>query len=57
MAQVTQVPTRAANDGFERYYAEKLWEWIPEVYRDLDGRDPGAQPPLPKTRPTSLPKP
>jgi hypothetical protein len=39
MAQVTQGPTRAANDRFERYYAEKLWEWIPEVYRDADGRD------------------
>ena len=39
MAQLTQGPTRAANDGFERYYAEKLWEWIPEVYRDADGRD------------------
>ena len=39
MAQLTHGPTRAANDGFERYYAEKLWEWIPEVYRDADGRD------------------
>jgi hypothetical protein len=39
MAQATQGPSRAANDGFERYYAEKLWEWIPEVYRDADGRD------------------
>ena len=39
MAQLTQGPTRAANDGFERYYAEKLWAWIPEVYRDADGRD------------------
>src|SRR5690606_35378470 len=38
MAQVSEGPTRAANDGFERYYAEKLWEWIPEVYRDADGR-------------------
>lgn len=39
MVQVTQAPTRAAHDGFERYYAEKLWEWIPEVYRDADGHD------------------
>ncbi|MGH6904998.1 MAG: hypothetical protein ACREIR_19915, partial [Geminicoccaceae bacterium] len=39
MAQVREGPTRAANDGFESYYAEKLWEWIPEVYRDADGRD------------------
>lgn len=27
------------DDGFESYYAEKLWHWIPEVYRTLD-RDP-----------------
>src|SRR5690606_38448295 len=38
MAQVSEGPTRAAADGFERYYTEKLWEWIPEVYRDADGR-------------------
>src|SRR5262249_35201495 len=25
------------HDDFDRYYAEKLWEWIPEVYRDEDG--------------------
>ena len=24
-------------DGYERYYAEKLWEWIPEVFRHEDG--------------------
>jgi hypothetical protein len=24
-------------DGFERYYAEKIWEWIPETYRHEDG--------------------
>jgi len=27
---------RVAEDGFERYYAEKLWSWIPEVHRDAD---------------------
>jgi hypothetical protein len=27
----------APRDGFERYYAEKLWEWIPGVYRHEDG--------------------
>jgi hypothetical protein len=27
----------AANDRFEAYYAEKLWEMIPAFYRDEDG--------------------
>lgn len=27
----------AADDQFERYYAEKLWEWIPSLYRHEDG--------------------
>ena len=33
-----------ADDGFGSYYAEKLWAWIPEVYRteDLEGPAPGA---------------
>jgi hypothetical protein len=26
-----------AEDDFERYYAEKIWEWIPPVYRHEDG--------------------
>ncbi|HEY5704607.1 MAG TPA: hypothetical protein VIS96_03420 [Terrimicrobiaceae bacterium] len=26
-----------AQDGFERYYAEKIWEWIPSTYRHEDG--------------------
>lgn len=26
-----------AHDGFERYYSEKLWEWIPAIYKDEDG--------------------
>lgn len=38
MAEIAGTPTRAAADNFERYYAEKLWEWIPEVHRDRDGR-------------------
>src|ERR1044071_3791011 len=25
------------DDGFERYFAEKLWERVPEVYRQEDG--------------------
>ena len=27
----------AAQDDFERYYAEKVWALIPEVYRNEDG--------------------
>jgi hypothetical protein len=29
--------TSIANDRFEQYYSEKLWELIPAVYRDKDG--------------------
>lgn len=31
-------------DGFESFYAEKLWHWIPEIYRtlDLDPPNPGV---------------
>ena len=29
---------RAAEDGYEAYLAEKLWSWIPELYRDADMR-------------------
>lgn len=29
-----------ADDRFESYYAEKLWYWIPEFYRELDGKPP-----------------
>lgn len=35
-------PIRPADDRFERYYAEKLWEWIPEIYRELDGEPEGT---------------
>ena len=33
-----------AEDHFERYYTEKIWEWIPAIYRDLDGQaaNPGV---------------
>jgi hypothetical protein len=30
-------PLTPANDRFERYYTEKIWEWIPAFYRDEDG--------------------
>ncbi|PYR72894.1 MAG: hypothetical protein DMF87_27080 [Acidobacteria bacterium] len=26
-----------ADDRFAAYYAERLWDWLPEVYRDEDG--------------------
>jgi hypothetical protein len=29
--------SRAATDQFESYFAEKIWEMIPEFYRDEDG--------------------
>jgi hypothetical protein len=34
----------APDDGFESFYAEKLWHWIPEIYRtlDLDPPNPGV---------------
>lgn len=37
-----------ARDGFEQHYAEKIWDRIPELYRDADGRpatlaDPGGR--------------
>lgn len=33
-----------ANDAFEAFYAEKLWELLPAIHRDEDGRgeNPGA---------------
>ncbi len=30
-------PLTPANDRFERYYAEKILDWIPAVYKDEDG--------------------
>jgi hypothetical protein len=26
-----------ARDEFERYYTEKIWDWIPAIYKDEDG--------------------
>ena len=37
MAEDTLVITNPALDEFERYYAEKLWEWIPPIYLQEDG--------------------
>ena len=28
---------RAAHDDYVRHYTEKLWAWIPEIYRHEDG--------------------
>ncbi|MGV3554868.1 MAG: hypothetical protein ACO1OD_06395 [Croceibacterium sp.] len=33
---------RTAEDGFEQYFAEKIWSWVPEVYRDADFTAPGG---------------
>lgn len=30
-------PLTPADDGFVQYFAEKLWSWIPEIYRTEDG--------------------
>jgi len=30
-------PLTPAHDEFERYYTEKIWDWIPAFYRDEDG--------------------
>jgi len=40
----TEPDLRPAEDGYARYYAEKIWDWIPEVYRHEDGlaQNPGV---------------
>ncbi|MEO1611727.1 MAG: hypothetical protein AAFU55_05170, partial [Pseudomonadota bacterium] len=40
MSETATAPFETADDGFERYYAEKLWSWIPEFYRTLDADPP-----------------
>jgi len=44
MAENNQDLLTPARDGFERYYAEKIFEWIPAIYKDEDGlgANPGA---------------
>ena len=32
------------NDNFERYFAEKIWEMIPAIYRHEDGKDIAENP-------------
>ncbi len=41
MSEILTISTRPAADRFVRYYTEKLWAWIPEIYRDLDGQPDG----------------
>jgi hypothetical protein len=35
---------RTANDHFKEYFTERLWEWIPAIYREEDGlaENPGV---------------
>src|SRR5438034_157638 len=44
MALGPQPILRPADDRFAQYYAEKLWDWIPEIYRTEDGlaQNPGV---------------
>jgi hypothetical protein len=44
MAENNQDLLTPARDEFERYYAEKILEWIPAIYKDEDGLgdNPGA---------------
>jgi hypothetical protein len=37
MAEDITETANPAEDEFDRYYAEKLWEWIPPIYRHEDG--------------------
>lgn len=37
MATDNQAPFTPALDDFEQYYIEKIWDWIPPIYRDEDG--------------------
>ena len=37
MALLLNDPQTPAQDNFERYYAEKIWEWLPAIYKHEDG--------------------
>lgn len=37
MAFLAPDEMRVARDGLDRYYTEKIWEWIPAIYRHEDG--------------------
>jgi hypothetical protein len=38
----TDLTAIVAQDGFDEYYAEKLWNWIPAFYREQDASTPTA---------------
>ncbi len=40
MSQTGNRPTISPRDGYPQYYAEKLWSWVPEIYRTLDAEPP-----------------
>jgi len=40
MSQITTHFQTAADDQLERYFAEKFWAMIPEIYRDEDRKSP-----------------
>jgi len=40
MSQAQARLSTPPRDGYEAYYAEKLWSWVPEVYRTLDANPP-----------------
>ena len=44
MNQIVPIDPSPADDGFEIYYAERIWRLIPGIYRDEDAksRTPGA---------------
>jgi hypothetical protein len=31
----------SARDGYREYFAERLWDWVPAIYRELDGLQGG----------------
>ena len=40
MSQAIARTTVLPRDGYPQYYAEKLWSWVPEIYRTLDAESP-----------------
>ena len=40
MSKTAPRPSTPPRDGYESYYAEKLWSWLPEIYRTLDADPP-----------------
>lgn len=40
MSQMGARLSTPPRDGYASYYAEKLWSWVPEIYRTLDAEPP-----------------